>query len=573
MSDLKENREFEEKETYNGDGASLTEDGGLPTQSEIDTLRHIGDKIPYAAWLVAIVELAERFTYYGLTGPFQNYMQNERHGKNPGALGLGQSTATALQYFFQFWCYVTPIFGAIVADTWLGRYKAICLFAGIYICGLLIIFITSLPFALDNGAGLPGLVVTMIVLGLGTGGIKSNVSPLIAEQYTETKMRIKTLPSGERVILSPAITMQSIFNVFYWCINFGSLSAIATVWMELKIDFWAAYLLPFCFFFIAIFVLIIGKNKYVVRPPKGSILVDAGKALWIGIKAKGNLDAAKPSVLEANGQNSNVPWNDLFVDELKRGIIACKVFAFYPIYWLVYGQMVSNFVSMAGTMETHGLPNDLLFNLNPITIIVFLPFIEKFLYPSLRKAGIPFRPISRIAWGFGMAAVSMVYAAVLQHYIYKAGPCYDHPLTGACSADASGVEGMVPQRIHVALQTPAYVLVGLSEIFANVTGLEYAFTKAPPSMKSLVTSIYLLTNAFGSALGIALSPTSEHPKLVIMFASIAGATALAGVLFWFLFNKYNDQEVEMNKLDDLDDSAKPIPLKQLDSVTKQDSRV
>lgn len=32
------------------------------TEEEINTLRHIGDKIPYAAWLVAIVELAERFT-------------------------------------------------------------------------------------------------------------------------------------------------------------------------------------------------------------------------------------------------------------------------------------------------------------------------------------------------------------------------------------------------------------------------------------------------------------------------------------------------------------------------------
>jgi proton-dependent oligopeptide transporter, POT family len=71
MSDLKDNREFEEKEAYNGDNASLTEDGGQPTQFEQDTLRHIGDKIPYSAWLVAVVELAERFTYYGLTGPFR----------------------------------------------------------------------------------------------------------------------------------------------------------------------------------------------------------------------------------------------------------------------------------------------------------------------------------------------------------------------------------------------------------------------------------------------------------------------------------------------------------------------
>ncbi|KAI5807368.1 POT family-domain-containing protein [Peziza echinospora] len=526
-----------------------TADGGQPTEAEEATLRHVGDKIPYSAWLVAVVELAERFTYYGLTGPFQNYMQNERAvvsqgGARPGALGLGQSSATALAYFFQFWCYVTPIIGAIVADAWLGRYNAIMLFSGIYICGLVIIFTTSLPGSLDNGAGLGGLVTSMIVLGLGTGGIKANVSPLIAEQYTETTLRVKTLKSGERVILDPAVTIQSLYNIFYWCVNIGSLSAIATVWLELKVDFWAAYLLPFCFFFIAIIVLVVGKNNYVVRPPSGSVLIDAAKALFIGLKAKGNMEVAKPSYQIANGGTSTVPWDDNFIDELKRALVACRVFLFFPIYWLVYGQMVSNFVSMAGTMEVHGLPNDLLFNLNPITIIIFIPLMEKLLYPFMRKIHLPFKPISRITAGFFLAAIAMAYAAICQHLIYSAGPCYDHPLVGACSED-----GTRPNHVHIAVQVPAYVLIGLSEIFASVSGLEYAFTKAPASMKSLVMSMFLLQNAFGAALGIALSPTSEDPKLVIMYSSIAAATTIAGTLFWFLFKKYNNTEEEMNRMD------------------------
>lgn len=141
---------------------------------------------------------------------------------------------------FSIGCYVTPILGAIVADAWLGRYNAIVLFALVYVCGLVILFSTSLPSSLDSGAGLGGLIGAMIVLGLGTGGIKSNVSPLIAEQYTKTKPVLKTLKNGERVIVDPAVTIQSLYNIFYWCINVGSLSSIATVWLELKIDFWVS---------------------------------------------------------------------------------------------------------------------------------------------------------------------------------------------------------------------------------------------------------------------------------------------------------------------------------------------
>ena len=59
-----------------------------PTEEERATLRIVSDKIPWAAFLVALIELCERFTYYGLSGPFQNYIQNPyKHKGIPGALG------------------------------------------------------------------------------------------------------------------------------------------------------------------------------------------------------------------------------------------------------------------------------------------------------------------------------------------------------------------------------------------------------------------------------------------------------------------------------------------------------
>jgi proton-dependent oligopeptide transporter, POT family len=82
----------------NGDAASfVTADGDEPSDEDKQTLRRVADKLPWAAFLVCIIELCERFTYYGLSGPFQNYIQNSYHGSLPGAIGLGQTGATGEQ--------------------------------------------------------------------------------------------------------------------------------------------------------------------------------------------------------------------------------------------------------------------------------------------------------------------------------------------------------------------------------------------------------------------------------------------------------------------------------------------
>ena len=190
---------------------------------------------------------------------------------------------------------MTPILGAIIADQYLGKYNTILYFAVIYICGLLILVTTALPVSIGSGAALGGLIAAMIVIGLGTGGIKANVSPLIAEQYTNTKPKIKILKSGERVIVDPAVTIQRIYMIFYLCINIGSLSAIATTEMELHIDFWAAYLLPLCMFIIGFIAIVLGKKFYAFR------------AMWIGFTHKFNMDAAKPSYRDEYGGLYSTP--------------------------------------------------------------------------------------------------------------------------------------------------------------------------------------------------------------------------------------------------------------------------
>ncbi|ODV81508.1 PTR2-domain-containing protein [Suhomyces tanzawaensis NRRL Y-17324] len=535
-------------EQSSSDEGWVEDEGRAPTDLELKTLRHVSEKIPLSCWLVAIVELAERFSYYGLSAPFQNYMQNAPDDVPAGVLNLKNQGATALSYFFQFWCYVTPIFGGWVADTYWGKYKTIFVFCVIYIIGIFILFITSLPSITSHSTALGGYVVSIIIIGIATGGVKSNVSPLIADQIPKTRPVIKVLKSGERVVQDPNITIQNVFMFFYLMINIGSLSVIATTEMEKNIGFWAAYLLPFCFFFIALLALVLGRNQYVKVPVGDKVINRTFQCVWVAMKNKFDLESAKPSL----HPEMNFPWTDKFVEEIRRALYACNVFIFYPVYWVVYGQMLNNFVSQAGQMELHGLPNDLLQAIDSIAIIIFIPICERLVYPFIRKFT-PFKAITKIFFGFMFGAAAMVYAAVLQHYIYAAGPCYDAPK--ACAPEFA----TVPNRVHVAIQAPAYFLIAISEILASITGLEYAYTKAPVSMKSFVMSLFLVTNAFGSAIGIALSSTSVDPKLVWTYTGLAVSCFLGGCLFWVIFRKYNDVEEELNKLEyaDEDEVAQP----------------
>lgn len=120
-------------------------------------------------------------------------------------------------------------------------------------------------------------------------------------------------------------------------------------------------------FCLGIVAIVGGKRYYVVRPPRGGIIVSAFRACWIGVVNKGRMgefdpsilflsqglsdvdkfhaDVAKPSYQEEHGRKHKTPWSDHFIEELKRGLVACRVFIFYPIYWLVYGQMTTNLTS------------------------------------------------------------------------------------------------------------------------------------------------------------------------------------------------------------------------------------
>ncbi|KAJ6478971.1 POT family-domain-containing protein [Mycena sanguinolenta] len=544
----------------------------FPTEEERATLRRVSDTIPWNAYLIAAVEAAERFSFYGSSVVFTNFIQHAlppgshtgAGGPNgqSGALNRGQQTSTGLGTFYQFWCYITPLLGAYIADAHLGRYNTIVIAVGIALIGHIILIISAVPGVIDKpNTALGVFILAEIIMGFGTGLFKANISPLVAEQYRRTKLFVVTTKGGERVIVDPAVTIARVYMYFYLFINIGALvGQITMAYSEKYVGFWLAYTLPTVVFLFCPLVLIAGRKRYIRSPPTGSVLASFLRAFTYASKGQWALnpvttfrnfsradfwDAAKPSHVQGEGKERPrwMTWDDVWVDEVSRGVKACWVFLWYPIYWLTYNQLNNNLVSQAGSMSTHGLPNDVLSNLDPLALIIFIPICDQIIYPALLRWGWNFSALKKITAGFITGAMAMAWAAAVQHYIYKTSPCHNSATT---CADAAG--NVIPSPLNVWIQSGAYILIAFSEIFASITGLEYAFTKAPKNMRSLVMSIFLFMSALASALGEAFVTLSLDPLLVWNYGAMGVVSMIAGILFWIQVRNLDKKEDALNAI-------------------------
>ncbi|KAI8969250.1 POT family-domain-containing protein [Mycotypha africana] len=446
--------------------------------------------------------------------------------------------------------------GAIIADQYIGRYKTIIIFSIVYMFGFLILTTTSIPAAQAKGASFPGYIVSLIVIGLGTGGIKGIVSPLCADQYRRTENYIKELKSGERVLVDFDLSIQHLYNWFYWAINVGSLlGGIICPILELRVGFYAAFVLPTVIFFIAIIVFIGGSKTYYKPGPTDSVIAKAWQIVKFAYKrsrlpenkearknCKDVLDFAKrdsgiPAAIEWTPEAYSVAtWDDTFVDELKQAVMACKIFVPLSIYWVCYNQLSNNLLSQASTMyRPEGFPNDIMNNFDPIALIVFIPITDGFLYPLLRRLKINFAIQKRITAGFIFGALAMVYAAVVQHYIYI------DPLFAESGGRTS--------HVSVFLQIPCYFLIAFSEIFASISSNEYAYTHAPKSMKSLVSALSLWPSCVAALISLAISPSSHDPNMVWVYTGVAVAAFITGIIYYWMFRSYDiiDEQAKLKK--------------------------
>ncbi|KAJ2780054.1 hypothetical protein H4R18_003669 [Coemansia javaensis] len=492
-----------------------------PTDAPADMQRAVAGRLSVPAALAIAAESWERCAYYGTTIMFTIYQET--------ALGRSKPQTVATNRAVELVSFFMPILGAVVADQWLGRFKAILLFGAIYPIGLAMLTISSAQFSHDGGFAVPGFFVsTFVFLAVGAGGIKGNISSFMAEQirpgYSATK--------APGVYRSGEATVERGFRIYYWGICLGTFVGTAICpQIAKRQSHTLAFAVTLGFFAMACAFFLLGTARYARTRPQGTVLAKTWRCMRYAWRRRHSgqahwLDGA----LDAAGQE----WDNEFVLGLQRSLRACRVFLFYPAYWVVDYNVADTYINQGLTMRRPDwLSADQLNLAYTLSLVVAIP-VSDYAFPLLRRMGLRLGPITRITIGFGIVACAVAYAAVLQRVIYSRGPYYDF--------SGPDVPAGATNNISIWLQVVQYSLTGLSEVFVSITGLEYAFTQAPAELRSVLTALNLATICGGTLGGIILSPLSKDPSVMYVFAGEAAAMAALALAFYLCFRRHDDND-------------------------------
>jgi POT family proton-dependent oligopeptide transporter len=188
---------------------------------------------PTGFWFFFWGEFAERCSFYGMRAILATYMADQ--------LGLGQANAGTYNSFFIAACYFLPLVGGYVADNFFGKYWTIVGFSIPYILGHIILGIETIPF----------MVIALVLLAMGSGVIKPNISTLMGLTYDQFRPGMTKLRSDG-------------FAIFYFSINIGAgISQIMVPMIRTRYDSYPlAFAFPAALMVVALGIFAAGKRFY-----------------------------------------------------------------------------------------------------------------------------------------------------------------------------------------------------------------------------------------------------------------------------------------------------------------------
>jgi POT family proton-dependent oligopeptide transporter len=153
--------------------------------------------------------------------------------------------------------------------------------------------------------------------------------------------------------------------------------------------------------------------------------------------------------------------------------------------------------------------------LNPLMVMIIIPALNVLVYRPIERSGRTVKPLHKMTIGMFLAAVAFAAAAILQQRLEQGG-----------------------EPVHVLWQVVQYLLMTTAEVLVSVTGLEFAYTQAPRSMKSTIMGFWLLCVTFGNVLVAFLAPMQTILTLSQFFWAFTGLMTLAALVFALMASLY-----------------------------------
>jgi POT family proton-dependent oligopeptide transporter len=163
---------------------------------------------PPGLFLLFLVEMWERFSYYGMRGLLVLYLIRSVHGDeqgfNPGR-GWTQEKASILYGWYTGLAYLFPILGGIFADKLIGTHRSMVVGGLLIALGHIVLGLSGIGELAQSDVGMATFVFGLALIVLGTGHFKPSVSVMVGQLYKQGDPR-----------------RDAAFTIFYMGINLGA---------------------------------------------------------------------------------------------------------------------------------------------------------------------------------------------------------------------------------------------------------------------------------------------------------------------------------------------------------------
>lgn len=463
-------------------------------------------------------EGCERFSFYGMRNILTVFLVSSLLLYLPE--GDRARGAKEVFHTFVIGVYFFPLLGGWLADRFFGKYNTIFWLSLVYCVGqaCLAMFVNSRT----------GFYVGLGLIALGSGGIKPCVAAFVGDQFDQTnKHRAKV-----------------VFDAFYWIINFGSFFASLLMPIFLRqLGPAVAFGIPGVLMFISTVVLWLGRKQYAMVPPAPpnphSFLCVSRDAIASGLRGKflafialaiaigsflltpkfGFVIGACLALVAVIAIGGLGVWLQLdavrnkhpteAIEGVRSVLRVLVLFALVTPFWSLFDQKASTWVLQANAMtKPNWFQPAQMQALNPALVMLLIPFNNFVLYPALTRSGYELNALRRMTAGIAFAGLSWIVVGAMQMVL-------DH--------------GNV---FTITWQVLPYVLLTFGEVLVATTGLEFAYSQAPLSMKGAIMAFWNLSVTIGN-LWVLVANASVQNSAVTKFIASTGFGVTAFQMFFF----------------------------------------